>query len=97
MMKNCRLCPRNCGAARGETGAGVCRSGEKPVIARAAPHFGEEPCISGTKGSGAIFFSGCSLGCVFCQNGSISHGGFGKTVYHEAAGTERSDNTDDPF
>ena len=51
-----------------------------PTLARAALHFGEEPCISGTRGSGTVFFSGCSLGCVFCQNQPISHGRFGETV-----------------
>ena len=51
-----------------------------PRAARAALHFWEEPCISGTKGSGTVFFSGCSLSCVFCQNYEISHDGFGKTV-----------------
>ena len=51
-----------------------------PRAARAALHFWEEPCISGTKGSGTVFFSGCSLSCVFCQNYEISHNGFGKTV-----------------
>ncbi len=54
-----------------------------PRIARADLHFWEEPCISGTNGSGAVFFSGCSLGCVYCQNYDISHGGFGKTVSYE--------------
>ena len=76
----CRLCPRNCGAPRGETGAGKCGMGADPRIARAAPHFDEEPVISGTRGSGAVFFSGCSLQCCFCQNYELSHGGFGKTV-----------------
>ena len=76
----CRLCPRKCGALRGETGAGVCRMGADPVIARAAPHFDEEPVISGTRGSGAVFFSGCSLRCRFCQNYGISHGGFGRRI-----------------
>ena len=51
-----------------------------PVVARAALHFWEEPCISGTRGSGTVFFSGCPLGCVFCQNGQISRENFGKTV-----------------
>lgn len=51
-----------------------------PVVARAALHVGEEPCISGTRGSGTVFFSGCSLGCVFCQNHPISHERFGETV-----------------
>ena len=76
----CRLCPRNCGALRGETGVGKCGMGADPRIARAAPHFDEEPVISGTRGSGAVFFSGCSLQCCFCQNYELSHGGFGKTV-----------------
>lgn len=76
----CFDCPRECGADRecGETG--FCRVGSQPVVARAAAHFGEEPCISGTRGSGAVFFSGCSLGCVYCQNHEISRGGAGKTV-----------------
>ena len=54
--------------------------GNDPVVARAAPHFGEEPCISGPGGSGTVFFSGCALGCVFCQNAKISTGGFGKAM-----------------
>ena len=76
----CRLCPRNCGAIRGETGNGVCGMGAQPRIARAAPHFDEEPVISGTNGSGTVFFSGCSLKCCFCQNFDLSHNGFGETV-----------------
>ncbi|MCF2661941.1 radical SAM protein [Pseudoflavonifractor phocaeensis] len=77
----CRLCPRNCGALRTETeGRGWCRMPSAPVLARAALHMWEEPPISGTRGSGTIFFSGCSLGCVFCQNEKISHRDFGKGV-----------------
>ena len=76
----CSACPRNCGALRGEAGAGFCRMGADPVIARAAPHYDEEPVISGTRGSGAVFFSGCALRCRFCQNYPISHGGYGKAV-----------------
>ena len=77
----CTLCPRRCGALRTEQeGAGVCRAGTLPRIARAALHMWEEPCISGTRGSGAIFFSGCNLHCAFCQNEPISHGGQGRTV-----------------
>ena len=77
----CRLCPRNCGALRSETeGKGYCRMPEVPVLARAALHHWEEPTISGTQGSGTIFFSGCCLGCVFCQNEKISHQDFGKPV-----------------
>lgn len=77
----CTLCPRNCRAVRNEQdGKGYCRLGLLPRIARAAPHFWEEPCISGTRGSGTVFFSGCVLSCVFCQNSKISTGGFGKTI-----------------
>ena len=77
----CQLCPRNCAAVRtSETGNGLCRMPEAPVLARAALHHWEEPPISGTKGSGTIFFSGCALGCVFCQNEVISHKDFGKPV-----------------
>lgn len=61
-------------------GLGLCGSPSLPKIARAAPHFGEEPCISGTHGSGTVFFSGCNLRCIFCQNAEISRGGVGKTV-----------------
>lgn len=76
----CAACPRNCGAPRGETVAGFCRMGADPVVARAAPHFDEEPVVSGTRGSGAVFFSGCALRCRFCQNYPISHGGFGEKI-----------------
>lgn len=77
----CRQCPRTCGAQRTwERGLGLCRMPEAPVVARAALHFWEEPPISGTQGSGTIFFSGCSLGCVFCQNETISHHDFGKAI-----------------
>ena len=65
---------------RAETGSGVCRMGADAVVARAAPHFDEEPVISGTRGSGAVFFSGCALRCRFCQNYGISHGGYGRRV-----------------
>lgn len=77
----CNLCPRQCGAARTEAeGRGYCRMPEVPVLARAALHQWEEPPISGKNGSGTIFFSGCSLGCVFCQNEEISHRNVGKPV-----------------
>ncbi len=77
----CNLCPRQCGAPRDKDGGGgYCGMGTDPVIARAALHYGEEPCISGTNGSGTIFFSGCSLHCRFCQNESISHHRYGKTI-----------------
>jgi len=76
----CSDCPRGCKAIRGDVGTGFCRMGADPVIARAAPHFDEEPVISGSRGSGAVFFSGCALRCRFCQNYPISHDGFGKRV-----------------
>ena len=80
----CRLCPRNCGALRTPTeGQGLCRMPEAPLLARAALHHWEEPPISGTRGSGTVFFTGCPLGCVFCQNGDISHRNFGKPVTEE--------------
>lgn len=80
----CKLCPRNCNAVRNEnSGKGYCQMGTLPRIARVAPHMWEEPCISGTKGSGTIFFSGCVLFCVFCQNNKISSGGYGKSVTTE--------------
>ena len=75
----CSICPRNCGINRAET-QGLCAVGEKIRVARAAPHFWEEPCISGENGSGTVFFSGCNLGCVYCQNYDVSHNAFGKEV-----------------
>jgi Uncharacterized Fe-S protein PflX, homolog of pyruvate formate lyase activating proteins len=72
-IEHCTLCPRRCGALREQTtGHGFCGMGADPVVARAALHFWEEPCISGTRGSGTVFFTGCSLKCVFCQNYQIS-------------------------
>ena len=77
----CSDCPRLCHAIRNDSeGSGLCRCGVNPRIVRAAPHYGEEPCISGTKGSGAVFFSGCNLRCVFCQNHTISRAPSGKIV-----------------
>ena len=77
----CNLCPRRCGAVRTETEAGgYCRMPSLPVLARGALHHWEEPPISGTRGSGTIFFSGCPLRCIFCQNSEISQEGFGKPV-----------------
>lgn len=73
LLKSCKLCPRMCGVKReGLLGEGWCGCGIAPVISRAALHMWEEPVISGRNGSGTIFFSGCCLGCVFCQNHSIS-------------------------
>lgn len=77
----CNLCPRRCGAERTEDrGAGFCGQPSLPVVARAALHRWEEPCISGERGSGAVFFSGCVLRCVFCQNGRLSRENFGRPV-----------------
>ena len=80
MSAKCTLCPRNCGVDRAKGELGFCRCADLPIIARAAPHFGEEPCISGTKGSGTVFFTGCNMQCVFCQNRDISINGSGKSV-----------------
>lgn len=85
-MSFCNICPRKCNAERlplAENGEGFCGLGGAPRIARAALHFWEEPPISGENGSGTVFFSGCNLGCVFCQNKKISRGRFGKTVTPE--------------
>ena len=81
-MDGCTLCPRMCGVDR-KTGLGYCGSGSLAKAARAAKHHWEEPCISGTAGSGTVFFSGCTLGCVFCQNREISRGGVGKELTTE--------------
>ncbi len=79
-FRGCALCPFACGCDR--TGGIVGRCGQTAAVrvARAAPHFWEEPCISGTRGSGCVFFSGCGLRCCFCQNATVSHGGFGQTL-----------------
>lgn len=78
-MAKCYLCPRMCGVDR-SVARGFCGMGEAPVIARAALHRWEEPCISGTRGSGTVFFSGCTLRCIFCQNHAISREGLGVEV-----------------
>ena len=79
MLKSCNLCPRSCNIDRTKT-FGICQVSDKVKVARAALHFWEEPCISGNNGSGAVFFSGCSLHCVFCQNEEISHGKVGQEI-----------------
>lgn len=76
----CELCPRRCGAARAAGKTGVCGAGSALKLARAALHFWEEPPISGEAGSGTVFFSGCPLKCVYCQNHEISTGNFGIEV-----------------
>lgn len=78
-MEYCNICPRKCNVIRKQQ-TGFCKMAELPVVARAALHKWEEPCISGTKGSGTIFFSGCSLKCVFCQNFKISNENYGKQI-----------------
>lgn len=75
----CNICPRSCNVDRSKA-LGFCNMGNRVKLARAALHFWEEPCISGSKGSGTVFFSGCNMGCVYCQNKEISTGGFGKIV-----------------
>lgn len=80
LYKSCTLCPRNCHADRLAGQTGRCRVPAEIYLARAALHYWEEPCISGTCGSGAVFFSGCNLGCVFCQNHSIAKADIGKPV-----------------
>ena len=77
---SCTLCPRRCGANRAAGQTGFCGAGGTLKAARAALHFWEEPCISGTRGSGTVFFSGCTLKCCFCQNYPISAEGLGKEI-----------------
>ena len=81
--ENCLLCPRKCGINRSTGQTGVCGVSSEIKVARAALHYWEEPCISGKRGSGAVFFSGCSLHCVFCQNREISDGKEGKVISKE--------------
>lgn len=76
---SCNLCPFNCNVDRIDT-LGKCKCGSLPKLALASIHNWEEPCISGENGSGTVFFSGCNLSCIFCQNHEISHSGFGKEV-----------------
>lgn len=76
----CCLCPRECKCDRTNDETGFCRASDKLCIARASLHEWEEPCLSGTHGSGTVFFSGCNMGCIFCQNVEISHNGKGYEV-----------------
>lgn len=78
--RRCALCPRRCGADRRAGQTGFCGAGDTVKVARAALHFWEEPCISGSKGSGTVFFSGCALKCCYCQNWPVSAEGRGKPV-----------------
>ncbi len=81
MYSSCRLCPRRCGSDR-TVAPGFCGMGPRPRLARAARHVWEEPCIAGEdgKGTGAVFFSGCTLKCAFCQNRRLSHDGYGADI-----------------
>lgn len=83
LLSHCRLCPRECGVNRLQGEVGFCRSGPEITAARASLHFWEEPCLSGKNGSGTVFFSGCNLGCIYCQNAKISRGGTGKNISSE--------------
>lgn len=83
ILKKCTLCPRNCKIDRTSGNRGFCRTGDKPFIASWGPHFGEEKPLVGRFGSGTIFFSFCNLGCIFCQNWTISHLGKGSEMSFE--------------
>ncbi len=80
LLKECTLCPRNCKVDRTSGETGFCRTGDRPFVASWGPHFGEERPLVGRFGSGTIFFSRCNLGCVFCQNWTISHSGEGEEI-----------------
>ncbi len=80
LLESCKVCPRNCSVNRLKGGIGFCKAGLKPMVSSFHAHFGEEPPISGHSGSGTIFFTHCSLKCVFCQNYPISHLAEGKEV-----------------
>ena len=82
-MKHCNLCPRRCNAVRENQNYGYCRSPWEITAARAALHMWEEPVLSGTNGSGTVFFSGCNLGCVFCQNQTIAAGETAMVIRNE--------------
>jgi len=80
VIRRCAVCPRQCHVDRTAGQVGACRIGDQAVVASAGPHFGEEPVLVGSGGSGTIFFSGCNLDCVFCQNSDISHSAEGQAV-----------------
>lgn len=83
LYNDCTICPRNCHIDRTLSKKGYCKVTDELIVARAALHMWEEPCISGTKGSGTVFFSGCSIGCVYCQNHNIAKGMIGKAISTE--------------
>lgn len=80
LLEDCVLCPRNCHVNRVAGQRGYCRMTKELIVARAALHMWEEPCISGEEGSGTVFFSGCAMGCVYCQNHNIASGKAGKAI-----------------
>ena len=84
LFENCKLCPRRCGADRTAGKTGFCGMPDVPVVNLIRLHYGEEPIISGKSGSGTVFFEGCSLGCVFCQNYSISRGPTGRGIFMDS-------------
>lgn len=82
-LESCDMCPRNCGVNRLLDETGFCRTGRYALVSSYGPHFGEEPPLVGSRGSGTIFFAGCNLGCIFCQNYDISHLLHGSTAAPE--------------
>src|SRR5512143_1894241 len=82
-LEACTLCPRNCKVNRRAGKLGVCRTGERARVASYGPHHGEERPLSGSHGSGTVFFSRCNLRCVYCQNAAISRGDLGSEVEPE--------------
>jgi putative pyruvate formate lyase activating enzyme len=83
LYRHCTICPRQCGVNRLEGRLGTCRAPGRPKVAQVMLHQWEEPCLSGTRGSGAVFFSHCNLGCIYCQNYPISHQGSGNEISEE--------------
>ena len=83
LLSSCELCPRNCRVNRLKGEKGFCRQGPRAKVARALPHFGEEPPLSGSRGAGTVFFSGCALRCLYCQNYQISQEGIGEELEAE--------------
>jgi len=84
IIRDCTLCPRNCNVDRTAGELGFCRTGDKPFVSSFNPHFGEEAPLVGMHGSGTIFFTNCNLGCLFCQNWTISHRGEGGEISFES-------------
>jgi len=82
-IQKCSICPHGCGTDRTGSGRGKCKSGIKPIVSAFNAHFGEEQCLVGSNGSGTIFFTNCSLSCIFCQNYDISHLGRGEEISYE--------------